>query len=199
MSLKTIGKLALMLVMSGALAGCIDANVDVAITSETTAKATMTQVMGSDFYAMVKMSAENGEGSGEEFCAEGELTENADGSATCVETEEGPFAKLKATEGEDALTFTSAGPGLVRVGLPLAQMKQEIGADDQMDADTKQMVEAFFAGHSVIVQFSGAEITDTNMTLSDDKKSAKTEIPFLDLINGTTNLPDEIYAVVRAP
>jgi hypothetical protein len=36
------------------------------------------------------------------------------------------------------------------------------------------------------------------MDLSSDKKSAETVLPFLDLINGTSDLPDELYAVVRA-
>jgi hypothetical protein len=37
------------------------------------------------------------------------------------------------------------------------------------------------------------------MTLAGDGKSAEQVIPFLDLINGTAELPDELYAVVRAP
>jgi hypothetical protein len=199
MSLKTPGKLALALILGLGLAGCIDARVDVALTGPDTARASMVQDMGADFYAMVKMSAENGEASGESFCAEGELTENADGSATCTLVEEGPFAQLAATQGEDALRFEPAGAGLVRVSLPTAEMKAELGAGDDMDEQTRQMVEAFFAGHSVIVRFSGAEVVDTNMNLADDRRSAETEIAFLDLINGTANLPDEIYAVVRAP
>jgi len=199
MGLRTIGRLAAMLVMGAGLAGCIDATVEVAVTSETTARATMTQLMGADFYSMVKMSAESGEAGAEDFCADGALTENADGSATCVIVEEGPFAALSITEDENAVTFTPAGPGLVRVGLPTEEMRSEIGADDQMDAETRQMVEAFFAGHSITVKVSGGEIVDTNMARSADGRSAEQVIPFLDLINGTAELPDELYAVVRAP
>lgn len=199
MGLKIIGKLAATLALGAALAGCIDAEVDVAITSETTARATMTQTMGADFYAMVKMSAESGEAGTDDFCAEGTLTENGDGSATCVMTEEGAFADLSMGDGEDAMVFTSAGPGLVRVALPTAEMKNEIGADAEMDAETRQMVEAFFAGHSITIRLSGAEVVDTNMTLAADRRSAETVLPFLDLINGTADLPDELFAVVRAP
>jgi hypothetical protein len=200
MGLKAIGKLAVTLMLGASLAGCIDATVDVELTSETTAKATLTQVMGADFYAMVKMSAEESEEGSEEFCAEGELTEEADGSATCVVSEEGTFDQLTTLGDEDnSLTFTSAGPGLVRVALPTADMVAGMGADEEMDAETKQMLEAFFTGHSVTIRVSGAEVTDTNMKLSGDKKSAETVLPFLDLINGTAELPDELYAVVRAP
>lgn len=196
MGLKIIGKLAATLALGAGLAGCIDVDVDLAITSQTTARATMTQTMGADFYAMVKMSGETGD---DEFCAEGDITENADGSATCVIVEEGAFADLSLGEGEDAMVITAAGPGLVRVALPTAEMKSEIGANEEMDEETRQMVEAFFAGHAITIRVSGAEVVETNMTLSADKRSAETMLPFLDLINGTTDLPDELFAVVRAP
>ena len=205
MKLKTLGKLAAMLVLGAALTGCIDADVDVKLTSATTAKATMTQVMGADFYSMVKMSAEqaaadtNANNDEDQFCAKGELTENKDGTATCVIVEEGKFADLTMGSKDETVVFTPAGPGLVRVSLPTADMKSEIGADDAMDEETKKMVEAFFTGHGVTVRFSGVEVTETNMTLSADKTSAEQKIPFLDLINGTAELPDELYAVVRVP
>lgn len=202
MNLQSIGKLAAGLMLAGTLAGCIDADVDVALTSATTAKATMTQTMGADFYSMVKMSAAEAPADApkdDQFCAEGELTENPDGTATCVIVEDGAFANLTFGSQEPTITFTPAGPGLVRIALPTAQMKDEIGADETMDEETTKMVEAFFAGHGVTLRFSGAEVTDTNMTLSDDKTSAETTIKFLDLLNGTGDLPDELFAVVRAP
>ena len=133
----------------------------------------------------------------DEFCAKGTLTENKDGSATCVLSEEGPFATLNMGNKKQAITFTPAGEGLVRVALPTADMKSEIGVDDGMDEETRQMVEAFFKDHSITLHFSGLEVTDTNMTLAPDKKSAEQVIPFLDLIDGTAQLPDELYAGVR--
>jgi hypothetical protein len=202
MSIEKLGKFTIAMLLGAALTGCIDAKVDVALTSETTAKATMTQVMGAEFYSMVVMGAEQAGADApaeDEFCAEGELTEGADGSATCTIVEEGRFADLTMGNDEQAIVFAAAGPGLVRISLPTAEMKAEIGADETMDAETRQMVEAFFTGHAVTVRFSGAEVTETNMTLSGDKRSAEQVIPFLDLINGTVDLPDELYAVVRAP
>lgn len=198
MGLKSIAKLGVVLMLGASLAGCIDATVDVELTSETTAKATLTQIMGADFYAMFKMN--NAESDNPtEFCSEGDLVENTDGSATCTLIEEGTFEELAAIEGEDnALLFTSAGPGLVRVALPTAELTGDLGSSDEMDAETKQMVEAFFTGHTITIRIAGAEVTETNLELSDDKKSAEIEIPFLDLINGTAELPDEIFAVVRA-
>ena len=199
MSVKFLGKLAATALLAAGLSGCIDVNIDVAITSPTTAKATMTQVMGADVYAMVKMGAE-GEGASEDgFCAEGELTENADGSATCTITEEGDFADLDLGQDEGGMTFTEAGPGLVRVALPTADMQAELGADDEMDEETRQMVEAFFEGRTMTIAISGAEIVESNMTISGDKTRAEQVIDMLALINGSADLPEELFAVVRAP
>lgn len=199
MHFKLLGQFAATAALATALTGCIDVSVDVAVTSTETARATMTQTMGADFYAMVKMSAESGESEEDGFCDEGTLTENADGGATCVMTEEGAFADLDLGQDEGGMTFTAAGPGLVRVALPTADMKAELGADEEMDAETKAMAEAFFTDRTLSVSVSGAEVVETNMTLSSDRKSASQAIPILDLINGTVELPEELFAVVRAP
>ncbi len=199
MHLPLLGRLAATAALAAMLAGCIDVSLDVAVTSPTTARATMTQVMGADIYAMVKMGEESGETEEAGFCDEGTLTETADGGATCVIVEEGAFADLDLGQDEGGMRFTEAGPGLVRVALPTADMKAELGADEDMDAETKQMVDAFFAGRTLTVSVSGAEVVDTNMSRSDDGKTASEAIPMLDLINGTAELPDELFAVVLAP
>ncbi len=199
MSVNLVGKLAATMLLAAGLAGCIDVNIDVAITSPTTARATMTQVMSADVYAMVKMSAEEQPESEDSFCAEGELTENADGSATCTMVEEGAFADLDLGQDEGGMTFTEAGPGLVRVALPTADLQAELGAEEQMDEDTRQMVEAFFTDRTMTIAISGAEIVESNMTISADRRKAEQVIPLIDLINGEAGLPAEIFAVVRAP
>ena len=199
MSVKLLGKLAATALLAAGLVGCIDVNIEVAITSPTTAKATMTQVMGADVYAMVKMSAEGEASSEDSFCAEGELVENADGSATCTIIEEGEFSALDLGQEDGGMTFTEVSPGVIRVALPTADMQAELGAEDDMDEETRQMVEAFFEGRTMTIVISGAEIVETNMTVAADGKSAEQVIPLLDLINGAADLPDEIFAVVRAP
>lgn len=199
MSVKLLSKLAAASLLAAGLAGCIDVTIDVAISSPTTARATMTQVMGADVYSMVKMSAESGETQGDSFCAEGELTENGDGSATCVIVEEGDFAALDLGQDEGGMTFTEAGPGLVRVALPTADMQAELGAEDNMDEQTRQMVEAFFEGRTMTIGISGAEIVESNMAVSADRTRAEQVIDMLALINGDATLPDELYATVRAP
>jgi hypothetical protein len=200
MSLANSARLATAAFVALGLAGCVDVDMDIALTSPTTARAVMTQEMGADFYAMVKMEAESGESEDGAFCEEGVLSENRDGSATCTIEEEGAFAALDLGQDEGGVTFTPAGAGLVRIAMPTSDMMSELGADEsELDAQTRAMMEAFFVDRTITVSFSGAEIVETNMDISDDGKSAEKVLPIMDLVNGSADLPDELFAVVRAP
>lgn len=198
MNCKLFARVGGIVLLAAGLAGCIDVTMDLEILSDTTARATTTSTMGADFYAMAKTGMAGDEGSTDGFCQdEGSvLTENADGSATCVLVEEGSFADLEVAKGEDAATFEVVSPGVVRVSFSTEDIKGEIGAAEQ-DEETKQMMQAFFEGHAITMRISGRQITDTNMTIANDGKSAELVIPFLDLINGTLELPEELYATVR--
>lgn len=208
MTLKIIGQLAGVLMLTAGLAGCMDVAMDVEIQSDTTGKVTTTSTIGADMYPMIKAGMAQAEASAEGsteatpqegFCEEegAQLTENADGSATCVVVLEGTFEELKQGEGsEDGAKFEVVSPGVVKVSFSTADMSGELGAEEQ-DAETKAMMQQFFEGHSVTIRVKGREITDTNMTLANDKASAEIVIPFLDLINGTAELPPEIYATVK--
>ncbi len=198
MKIALIGRIAGALGLTLALTGCIDMTQDLTVTSTTTAKAVMTMTMGSDIYAMVKASnASDSTKAEDKFCAkEGEeLTENADGSATCTSTEEGSFTDLKFDEGGSKPVFTAQADGTVRVAIPTKDMMGEMGKED--DPQTKEMMKQLFENHFLTLKIGGSEVIDTNMTLADDKKSAETKIAFMDLINGTAQLPEELYAVVQ--
>lgn len=197
MTLSFLSRLAGVLALSGSLAGCLDATVDVQVLDEATGTLTMTQVMGADFYAMVK----SGMGAGEtetEFCEGGSLTEGADGSATCVISRTGAFSELSQGDAADALVVTSAGPGLVRVAFPTGEMTGEINnGQSEIDAETRAMLGGVFAGHAITLRVSGGEVTESNMTTAADKRSAEQIIPFLDLINAEADIPDEFFAVLK--
>lgn len=198
MSFKIISRIAGIVLLTAGLAGCIDMTMDVNVTSDTTAKATITQTMAADIYSMVKAAdAQPSEGS-KPFCKEegNTLVENADGSATCTIVTEGAFADLKFNDQDGKPAFTTVSPGVVRVALATKGMAGELGSAEQ-DEQTKAMMKQFFDGHFLTIRFSGKEVTDTNLTLSADKTSAEIVIPFLDLMNGTAKLPEELYAVVR--
>jgi hypothetical protein len=190
-----------------ALAGCIDMTEEVAVTSDTTAKTTMTMTMAADIYAMLKSadaaSQEGGGATTEKFCSKpGEqLTENKDGTATCVATQDGAFADLAFSEGDTKPVFTVVSPGVVKVAIPTAGMAGSMGSDSSdasasQDPSGQAMLQQMFANHFLTIRVSGKAITDSNMTISDDKTSAEIKIPFTDLFSGAAKLPDELYAVV---
>jgi hypothetical protein len=196
MKLGTISRIGGVLALTMGLAGCFDMTTDIEVTSPTTAKATVTEIMGSDIYTMIK----SGQGSPDDkFCGkDGEkLTENSDGSATCVFTSEGAFADLKFGDSGTAPTFTAQPDGSVKVAVATKGLTGDLGKES--DPQTAAMMKKLFDGHFLTIRFGGGEVTNSNMTIADDKRSAEQKIPFLDLINGTAKLPNELYAVVKAP
>lgn len=198
MKFASLGRIAGVLALTAGLAGCMDITMEIDVLSETTARATTTSVMGADFYAMAKAGMASSDDADEGFCEEegATLTENDDGSATCVMSVEGAFDELNLDEGEDGITFTTVSPGVVRVAFETADMKNEIGADAE-DEETQAMMQAFFEGHAITIRVRGADIIETNMSEVDNGRAAEQVIPFLDLLNGTVDLPEELFAVVR--
>ncbi|MBI4923119.1 MAG: hypothetical protein HY834_15350 [Devosia nanyangense] len=196
MNFALIGRMAGALALSLSLAGCIDMTTDVYVTSATTAKATVTQTMAADIYAMVKAADDSGSSDSKPFCKEeGQtLTENENKSGTCVIVSEGVFADLKFDDSGAKPTFTDNGDGTVRVAVTTKDMMGEMGSQD--DPQTAAMMKQMFEGHFLTIRFGGPAVTDTNMTLNDDGTYAEIKIPFLDLLNGTADLPEELYAVV---
>ena len=195
MKFTTLAKLAGALALSLGLAGCIDMTNDIYVTSPTTAKATVTSTMSADIYAMVKAGGNQGD---DPFCtAEGEtLTENEDGSGTCVAISEGDFSDLKFDDGGSAPVFTTNDDGTVRIAIGTKDMMGDLGADD--DPETAEMLKQMFEGHFLTIRFGGAEIVESNMESAPDSgEYVEIRIPFLGLLDGTAELPEELYAVVR--
>ena len=196
MSLNILGRLAGALALTIGLAGCMDVTMEIDVQTETTGKATTTSVMGADIYSMVKAGAGSEDSSSEGFCEEkgATLTENADGSATCVLVVEGKLSELNESDDDSGAKFEVVSPGVVKVSFTTEDMKGELGTEEQ-DAQTKAMMEQFFEGHSITIRIKGKEVIDTNMTKNGN--TAEIVIPFMDLINGTAKLPPELYATVK--
>ena len=192
MILEQLAKISIAAGLAFSLSACIDASMHVEILSETTAKGTMVLAMDKEIYEM-------GEGSDDDFCDDGTLTLEED-QAICTSVKEGDFATIDFTsedEGGAAVAITSAGPGLVRVAFPTAELTSGLEGEDSSDPDMMKMMESFFEGHFVTMTVSGGEITDSNMEIAADGLSAETSIPFDKLIAGSVDLPDELYAIVR--
>ena len=217
MKLQMIGRLAGAMALTMALAGCIDVTMDVNVKNETDAQAVMATTIGAQFYPMLKASktADSSASKDDDFCKKddgGVLVENADGSATCTVTKDGKFADLAFDSGKEQIKFASAGPGLVRVSFPTEEFQKGLDAatnkgtgdasadDAQTKAAEEQMkaaMGAYFAGHFLTIKIEGGEVTESNMTIADDKKSAEDKIAFTDILAGTAKLPPELYAIVK--
>ncbi|MBN9309203.1 MAG: hypothetical protein J0I99_08940 [Devosia sp.] len=206
MTLKTIARLAGVLVLGASLAGCMDVTAEIDVLSETAGKATTTMTVGAEFYPMIKQMQEAAKAGGEEaessdssFCQdEGDvLTENGDGSATCTSVKEGNLTEITADgEGPNQDTiFTVVSPGVVRVAFKTDEMKSQVTQGEEQDEQTAQMMKAYFEGHSATIRIKGKKIVETNMTKVGDN-AAETVIPFTDLLDGNVDLPAELYAVV---
>lgn len=200
---RTMLRLAGAALVAMGLAGCMDITSELELTSDTTGKATTTMTMAPEFWASMKQLRDSmgadaaAEAGPTQFCAEptDKLTENADGSATCLSVAEGELAALGGGEGptNDA-GFEVISPGVVRVSFPTKDMTgQLLNAADQQSAD---MMKVYFDGHKATIRIKGRRITDTNMTLSADGTTAEFVLSFSDLFAGTLTVPDELYAVV---
>ena len=196
MKFATVAKIAGALALTMSLAACVDMTQDIKVTSTTTADLIVTTVMSKDIYPMIKAGA-TGEDA-EPFCKEegSTLTENADGSATCVMTSSGAFDELKYDQDDSSSkpTFTANPDGTVRVAVETKGMIGDLGAEQ--DEQTKAMLQQLFQDRYLTLRFGGGAVVETNM---DDVGGgyAEKKMPFLDLINGTIELPEELYAVIR--
>lgn len=203
MTLKTVSRLAGIVLLSAGLAGCMDVTAEIDVLSETTGKTTTIMTVGSEFYPMIKQMAEAGaEGadSSDAFCKEeGDvLTENADGSGTCTSVKEGELTTLSGEDGPNSDTsFTVVSPGVVRVAFKTNEMTSQIseGAGGAEDEQTKAMMKTYFEGHTATIRIKGKRITETNMTKVGDN-AAEVVLNFTELLDGTANLPEEFFAVV---
>ena len=238
-TVKILARIATGLVLGLGLSACVDANLDVALTSDTSASATLTQVMRQDAYraitlvdgleqserqAAIKAAADaekaiaDTEAEGKDassiivpeippyyyalapqFCVNGRILKRVDGGATCMDSSEGAFADIALGDLKQPLIFTPQADGTVRIALPTAQLREAINAEIMGDPELTTIIPALFASRKIVIRFSGEDVTDTNMTLAKDKKSASQDISILDLLSGKAVLPAELYAVVRAP
>lgn len=197
---RTLARALIGIALALPLAGCVDIALDVDLTGPATARAMLTQVMNADFYAMRGRSDIPPEDNvADAFCAEGRLVENVDGSATCTLFEAGRFAALDLGQDEGGVSFTPQGNGVVRIALSTAMVERQMGVDGQMPIEARQFTRALFAGHTLTLTFAGAEVLDTNMTLSEDETSATLTIALSDLASGEADLPETLFALVRAP
>lgn len=195
MTLTALSRLAGATALTLSLAACMDVDMTIDVLSTSDAEATMVTTVGPDIYAMIEAQAEEGD---EEFCSEGELTETGT-EVLCTVTQSGAFADLDFGDEETGPTITEVGGGQVRVAFPTGDLSEQVASDAGVADDPQMlaMITSLFEGHSITMTVTGGRIVDTNMNLSPTGDSASFEIPFVDLLTGGAELPDELFAVVQ--
>ncbi|QJR20403.1 hypothetical protein [Pelagibacterium halotolerans] len=178
------------------LTACMDVSMTVDVQSETEAEATMVTSMAADMVELMNAQAEGGD---EEFCAEGELIENAD-MIDCVVVQSGPFDELdfEAEDGQGPM-IEAIGGGQVRVTFPTGDLAESLDESmgEEQDPQMQAMITSMFEGHAITITVTGGTVVDTNMNISADGMTANYEIPFVDLFAATLDMPGELYAVVQ--
>lgn len=196
MNIFPIARLGGIAVLTLGLAACMDVNMDLEILSETEGRATMTTSVSNDIYAMIEQQGEEG---GDEFCPDGEVVAG-DATTECIVISEGKFDELDLGEDADGPVIEAVGNGQVRVSLPMSELNEEVAqgmGGGEEDPEMTAMIATMFEGHAITINVSGGEIVDTNMEINDAGTAASYRIPFEGLMQGTLDVPDEIYAVVQ--
>lgn len=186
--LRAAGALALAV----GLAGCIDVSMEIEVIDEANGRGVTTMVMDREFYDMSEAQGS------ESFCEDEDELTVTETEVTCVSITEGSYDELIDSDdpNEPVPTVMDQGDGTVRVTFPTAALAADM-AEDEMDAETMAMMQGFFEGKFMTLKASGGEVLDSNMTVADDGMSASIQIPFLSLMTGEADVPDEAYAVIR--
>lgn len=177
------------------LAACFDVDMSIAFKDENNVEGSMVMKASPEFYAMMA----SGE---EEFCDdEGVETAHEDGSYTCTETFSGTIDEvLNDPDMGEGMTIERRDGGQIYVAFDLGDLTEEIVPPEEAGAEEeqmKQMMLAAFVGHKIAINVSGAEIVETNGTLSDDGKTASFEIPLESLIEQTEPLPESFNVLLE--
>jgi hypothetical protein len=181
-----------------ALAGCFDMTMELEVLDDASARTTTIQTMPAEIYSLIA-SLPPAQTGGQGFCTDGKgaLVTNPDGSATCTETTTGSFAELEAADRQDSFDIAAVSPGTVRLTFRNRSVTDEIEGQVGADPQVRALVLPMFEGRNMTVRVLGRQLIDTNMTPTADGRGAELVIPFTDLIEGTLDVPDEIFAVVR--
>ncbi len=197
MKFSHLFKTAVVLFAATGLAGCFDVDMEVAITGPDTALVTTSTTLSKDMVSLADLKSGDSE-----FCNDSaEIIEN-ETSITCVETLKGSFAEIMGAGDKDQPqpTIELVAPNRVKINFPTRMIADEFnnsGDGEDTDPQVKAMIKQMFEGHAITIRVSGPKVVETNMTLSDDAKSAEINIAFSDLFEKTMDLPENSYALIE--
>lgn len=175
------------------LAACFDVDMSMDFVGDDAVEGTMVMTASAEFYAMATSS-------GEPFC-DGVDEEHDDGSHTCTETLSGTIEEvLNDPDMSEGVTIERRDDGQIFVAFDLGDLTEDVAPpeDEGPEADEmKKMMAAAFVGHAITINVSGAEIIETNGTVSDDGKTASLTIPLETLVADETDLPEAFETLLK--
>ena len=186
------------------LAACFDASISINFLDNENAEMNAVMNMGPEFYGMMAQS-------GEDPCEDGVGEAQADGSYICTIAEQDTIDNLIAeanapsdpTNAEGPTTGMAQGYSIerldgdtVRVSFDLSEMMNDSKPDEDL-GDMEEMLRAAFQGHAITMNVSGAEIVETNGTLSEDGKTATFVIPLEKMLDEDLGLPPSFDVTVK--
>ena len=185
------------------LAACFDADISVNFVDNENAEMTAVMSMGPEMFAMMAQS-------GEDPCEDGVGEAQADGSYICTITErdtiDNMIAEANAPSDPNDANSPTAGMAegyaierldgdTVRVSFDLSEMMSEKPDEDM--GEMADMLRASFMGHAITMNVSGAEIVETNGTISEDGKTATFVIPLDKMLDEDPGLPASFDVTVK--
>jgi hypothetical protein len=175
------------------LAACFDVDMSFDFVDDNAVEGTMVMTASPEFYAMTTSSDEP-------FC-EGEEATLEDGSHTCTETVSGTIDEvLNNPDMGEGMTIERRDGGLLYVAFDLGDLTSDVAPPEEDGEDSeemKNMMMAAFMGHAISINVSGAEIVETNGTISEDGTTATFEIPLESLLDEETELPAAFETVLK--
>ncbi|WP_371169404.1 hypothetical protein [Aliiroseovarius sp. 2305UL8-7] len=193
----------LFLILILPLSACFDADLTFDLHDDETATMSSKVSMGPELYGMIASR-------GEDPCKDGVGQQLGDGTYTCLieetdtidnlivklEDERQNHAEQNGVNPNQGVTVERLDGPFIKLSFDLVQLKQA-AADTGMEPTMLAAFREAMLGHRIHMTIKGAEIVETNGTLSPDGKSAVFDIPLTALIETDASLPDSFQTIVR--
>lgn len=174
------------------LAACFDAEMTLSFPDENTAEGTMVMIASQEFYDMSSSS-------GEPFCEGGTEAVLDDGSHSCTETFSGTIDEaLNNPDLGEGMSIERRDGGLLFVSFDLGEITGDLpGPEEAGGEEMMAMMAASFEGHAITMNIAGAEILETNGSISQDGATASFAIPLDKMMLGEVDLPGSFDVLLR--
>ena len=174
------------------LAACFDMDMSMTFGKDENVELKTVMTASPEFYAMSSSS-------GEDLCEEGVGEVQEDGSYVCTDIKTGTIDEITADpDMGEGLTIERRDGGLIYVAFDMGAITDEVGVpQEEAEAEMMDMMREAFTGHAITLNVAGAEIVETNGTISDDGRTASFEIPLTKLLDTPVDLPETFNVLLK--